>query len=59
MINITLGLVDPFQLKKYTTSEKFKKSGAKLSEKKNSLKNLANKIKETDNQILMIVRLKK
>lgn len=54
-----LGLIDPFQFKKYTTSEEFAKSNSKFPEKKNSLKNLADKIKETDNQILMIVRLKK
>lgn len=54
-----LGLIDPFQLKKYIPSVEFEKSSSKFPEKKNSLKHLSDRIKETDNQILMIVRLKK
>lgn len=54
-----LGLIDPFQLKKFTTSEEFAKNNPKFPEKKKSLKEFGDKINETDNQILMIVRLKK
>lgn len=54
-----LGLIDPFQLKNYISSAEFIKSSPIYPEKKNTLKTLANKIKEADNQILMIVKLKK
>jgi hypothetical protein len=54
-----VGLVDAFQLRSYTLSEEFKNSTSISTDKKNSFKILSDKIKETDNQILMIVRLKK
>jgi hypothetical protein len=53
-----LALIEPLQLKTLTSSEEFSNNNPKFPEKKNSLIMLADKIKETDNQILMIVRLK-
>jgi hypothetical protein len=52
-------LVDPFDLKGYLSSDEFKKSVPRYPEKKKDLEKLANSIKETDNPILMMVRLKK
>jgi hypothetical protein len=54
-----VGLVDAFQLKSYAASEDFKNSASISADKKNSFKILSDKIKETDNPVLMIVRLKK
>ena len=54
-----VGLVEAFQLKNHAQSEEFKRSTSLSADKKNSFKIFSDKIKETDNQILMIVRLKK
>jgi hypothetical protein len=54
-----VGIVDAFQLKSYTIGEEFKNSNPKYTEKKKYLEKLANSLKETDNPVLMIIRLKK
>jgi hypothetical protein len=54
-----IGLMDPFQLKARANSNEFKSSTPKNTEKKKELEKLAYSLKETDNPILMIIRLKK
>ena len=54
-----VALVDALQLKRHITSEEFKNSEPKYPAKKKELQNLANSLKETDNPVLMMVRLKK
>jgi hypothetical protein len=54
-----VGLIDPFQLKTQINSMEFKNSTPKYPEKKKELEKLANSLKETDNPVLMLVRLKK
>jgi len=58
-IEYLIGFIDPFELKSHIASAEFKKSNPKYLEKKNALEKFANCIKETDNQILMIIKLKK
>ena len=53
-----LGLVSPYQLKAHISSNEFKNTTPKYSEKKKKLENLANSLKETDNPIMVMVRLK-
>jgi len=45
-------------LKKYITSEAFQNS-TQFPEKKKELEKLANSLKETDNPVLVLVKLKK
>jgi hypothetical protein len=54
-----VGLIDPFKLKAHIASNEFKNSVPKYPEKKKELEKLANSLKETDNPVLMIVKLKK
>ncbi len=54
-----MGLMDPFQLKARAKSDEFKNSVPKYPEKKKELERLANILKETDNPVLLIIRLKK
>ena len=53
------GIINPLELKTYVASSKFKNSVPKYPDKKKKLEKLANNIKETDNPIFMIIRLKK
>ncbi|MCC7576451.1 MAG: 6-bladed beta-propeller [Methanomethylovorans sp.] len=53
------GLIYPYQVKALVATSEFKKSTPRYPEKKQELENLAARLKETDNPILMIVRLKK
>jgi hypothetical protein len=57
--NTIICWVDAFQLKAHVASESFKNSKPKYPEKKKELEKLANSLKETDNPVLMMVRLKK
>jgi hypothetical protein len=57
--NTIIGWVDALQLKSHVASEAFKNSNPKYPEKKKELEKLANSLKETDNPVLMLVRLKK
>jgi hypothetical protein len=54
-----IGSVNAFQLKAYVASDVFKNSVPKYPEKKKDLEKMANRLKETDNPILMIVKLKR
>jgi len=54
-----VGLINPYQIKSLVASSEFKNSTPKLPEKKKDLEKLANSLKETDNPVLMMVRLKK
>jgi hypothetical protein len=57
-IEYLIGLIDPFDLKSHIASTEFKNSVPKDPEKKNALEKFANGIKETDNPILMMIKLK-
>jgi hypothetical protein len=57
--NSIISWVDPLQLKTIVNSISFKKSTPKFPDKKQELEKLANSLKETDNPVLIIVRLKK
>jgi hypothetical protein len=51
--------IDAIKLKAHVTSETFLNSTPKYPEKKKELEKLANSLKETDNPVLMLVKLKK
>jgi hypothetical protein len=57
--NTIIGCVDALKLKAHVASEAFKNSKPKYPEKKKELEKLANSLKETDNPVLMLARLKK
>ncbi len=52
-------LINPYQIKALVANNEFKISSPKYPEKKKEFEKLANSLTETDNQVLMIVRLKK
>lgn len=54
-----VGIQSPYQIKKRVASNEYKNSFTKYPEKKKEFEKLANSLKETDNPVLMIVRLKK
>jgi 6-bladed beta-propeller len=54
-----ISLINPFDLKVYLSTNDFKNTIPKFPEKKKELEKLANRLKETDNPVLMFVRLKK
>jgi len=54
-----VGLIYPYQLKILVSTDEFKNSAPKYPEKKKELEKLANNVKETDNPIVMMVRLNK
>jgi hypothetical protein len=54
-----VGLIDSYQLKVHTKSDEFKSFVPKYPEKKKELEKLANGLKETDNPVLVLVKLKK
>jgi hypothetical protein len=54
-----IGVVSSYKILAYLASDAFKNSNPKYPEKKKELENLANILKETDNPILMMVRLRK
>jgi hypothetical protein len=53
------GLINPFQIKALIANNEFKNYIPKFPEKKKELEKLANSLKETDNPVLMLLRLKK
>jgi hypothetical protein len=57
--NTIIALVDVMQFKKHIASEEFRNSKTKYPEKKIELEKLAASLKETDNPVLVLVRLKK
>ena len=50
--------IEASKLKEYIASNEFKESNPKYPEKKEELEKLANSLKDTDNPVLMLVRLK-
>ena len=56
--NTILTWIDAIDLKKHVASEAFRKSKPLYPEKKKELEKLANSLKETDNPVLVLVRLK-
>ena len=57
--NTLVAWIDAIRLKNHVASDAFKNSKPKYPEKKKELERLANSLKETDNPILILVRLKK
>lgn len=57
--NTIVAWVDASRLKAHITSDAFKRSNPKNHHKKKELIKLANSLKETDNPVLILVRLKK
>jgi hypothetical protein len=51
-------VINPFDIKSYILSDEFKSTAAKNLEKKKKFEDLANSLKEFDNPVLMIVKLK-
>jgi hypothetical protein len=54
-----IGLLNSYQIKNHAGSSEFRNSTPKHPEKKKELEELANRLKETDNPVLVLVRLKK
>jgi hypothetical protein len=54
-----IGLLEPLKLKRHINSNEFKNTKTVNPEKKQNLEKFANSINEADNQILMLVKLKK
>jgi len=52
-----LALIEPLQLKAFVSSEEFQNGNPKFPKKQDSLRLLADKVEESDNQLLMIIRL--
>jgi hypothetical protein len=52
-------MIDAMKFKKHIASEEFRNSKPKYPEKKKELEKLAASLKETDNPVLVLVRLKK
>ena len=50
--------VQAYDLKRYVGSESFKNATAKLPEKKRALEELANRLSDDDNPVLMVVKMK-
>ncbi len=57
--NTIIGWVDAQKLNAHVDSEEFKNSKPKYPDKKKELEKLANRLKETDNPVLVLVSLKK
>ncbi len=57
--NTIVSWIDALKLKTYITSEAFKNSNPKFPQKKKELEKLASGLKETDNPVLVLVKLKK
>ena len=53
-----VGLLDSYHIKAHITNDEFKNSTPKYPEKKKEFEKLAESLKETDNPVLMLVRLK-
>lgn len=52
------GLINPYDIKAQVQKDEFKNFQAKYPEKKKAFEELAGSLNETDNQVLMVVRLK-
>ena len=56
--NTIIALVDALKLKTYVGSDAFKNSNPIYPDKKTKLENLAKNIKDTDNPVLILVKMK-
>jgi len=56
--NTIIAFIDALEMKKYLATDEFKNSLPKYPKKKKELEQLANNLKETDNPVLVMVRLK-
>jgi hypothetical protein len=54
-----VGVIDPIIIKTIVSSESFKKTIPKYADKKKELEILAESLKETDNPVLMLIRMKR
>ncbi|MBE0674341.1 MAG: 6-bladed beta-propeller [Bacteroidales bacterium] len=57
--SIIVSWIEALKFREYIASDAFKESNPKFPEKKRELEKLANSLKETDNPVLVMVRLKK
>jgi hypothetical protein len=57
--NTVIGWVDALKLKAHVASDAFKNSTPKYPEKKKELEKLTERLKDTDNPVLVLLRLKK
>lgn len=57
--NTVIAIIDALKLKTYVASVDFESSKPLLPQKKKELRKLANSVKETDNPILILLKLKK
>ena len=57
--SILFSYINAFELKAHVASEAFKNSTPRFPEKKKELEQLANRLDENDNPVLMLVKLKK
>ena len=57
--NTIIALVDALQFKKHIASETFKNSKPEYPEKKKELMKFAESLKDTDNPVLVLVKLNK
>lgn len=55
--NTIVAWIEPSKLKSYIATEDFKKSNPKNPEKKKELEKLASSLKETDNPVMVLVRI--
>ncbi len=53
-----LGVTDPYPLKNHVASDDFKNSSPEFPEKKEQLKGIADNLEDTDNPVLIVVKLK-
>ena len=54
-----VGIINPYQIRARVTSSEFKNANSKYMKKKLEFEKLASSLKETDNPVMMLVRLKK
>lgn len=57
--NTIIALVDAVQLKAHIASDAFKNSNPKYPDRKNELIKIADRLKETDNSVLVLAKIKK
>jgi hypothetical protein len=57
--SIIISWVEAMKFREYIASDTFEKSNPKFPEKKGDLENLADSLKDTDNPVLVLVRVEK
>jgi len=58
-VEYLVALINPLDLKTYVSAEEFKSMVPKYPEKKKELERFANSLSETDNPVIMMIKLKK